>query len=217
MEKYHKIQSVYKRDPETKMKTFLYGVYSTPEIEYLANNTWVFTEKIDGTNIRIGWRWNGDQVLIGGRTNNAQIPTFLLTRLNELFSAGKLDHAFPLNEEEGSNPITLYGEGYGAKIQKGGGLYKPDGVDFILFDVRVGSWWLRRDDVEDVAADLGCGVVPIVDIGTLAEAEEIVRRGFPSSIGSRDAEGLVMRPIVEMLTRGGHRVIAKLKTRDFVD
>ena len=38
---YHKIQTVYKRDPMTNYKTLLDGEFSLPEFEYLANNDWV--------------------------------------------------------------------------------------------------------------------------------------------------------------------------------
>ena len=55
MEKYHKIMTVFKRDPETKYKTLLMGEWALPEFEYLCCNPWVFTEKIDGTNIRVNW------------------------------------------------------------------------------------------------------------------------------------------------------------------
>ena len=48
MTQYHKIQSVFKRDPNTKFKTLLEGEYSIPEFEYLKDNEWVFTEKVDG-------------------------------------------------------------------------------------------------------------------------------------------------------------------------
>lgn len=41
---YHKIQSVFKRDERKKM---LHGEWSRPEIEYLADNMWEFTEKVD--------------------------------------------------------------------------------------------------------------------------------------------------------------------------
>mgnify|MGYP001604261791 FL=1 len=52
MIEYHKINSLYKRDPRGKM---LFGDYSCPEFEYLQNNEWSFQEKIDGTNIRVRW------------------------------------------------------------------------------------------------------------------------------------------------------------------
>ena len=32
----------------------------------------------------------------------------------------------------------------GMKIQKGGGRYIKDEVSFILFDVKIDKWWLRR-------------------------------------------------------------------------
>ena len=48
MIKYPKIQTVYLRDPETKYRTLLEGQFALPEFEYLANNEWIFTEKIDG-------------------------------------------------------------------------------------------------------------------------------------------------------------------------
>ena len=34
-------------------RKFILGEWTTPELKYLKDNQWVFTEKIDGTNIRI--------------------------------------------------------------------------------------------------------------------------------------------------------------------
>ncbi len=53
MREYHKIQTVFLRDPETNHRTLLEGQYAEPAFEFLAGNRWVFTEKVDGTNIRI--------------------------------------------------------------------------------------------------------------------------------------------------------------------
>jgi hypothetical protein len=103
-------------------------------------------------------------------------------------------------------PMTLYGEGYGAKIQKGGGNYIPDGVDFILFDILIDNYWLKRKDVEDIAGKLGINVAPIVGCGTLSDAVEMARVGFKSHIGTQVAEGLVMRPEVELVSRRGKSV-----------
>ena len=75
-------------------------------------------------------------VRFGGRTDNAQIPGHLLERLNQLFNKENLAQAFYI-EPDIEQTIILYGEGYGTKIQKGGN-YIKDGVDFILFDVKVG-------------------------------------------------------------------------------
>ena len=208
MSEYHKIQTVFKRDPETKYKTLLEGDYSLPEFEYLANNKWVFTEKVDGTNIRVYFR--DGKVTFGGRTDRAQIPATLVERLNERFLSQVDQFRKVFNDAD----VCLYGEGYGAKIQKGGGNYRPD-QDFVLFDVMVGGLWLQRTDVEDVAAKMGLDVVPVVGVGTLPEMVEQAKAGIKSTWGDFQAEGYVARPATELKNRNGHRLITKIKCRDF--
>lgn len=219
MREYHKIKTVYLRDPETKFKTLLSGQFALSEFEYLKDNVWIWTEKVDGTNIRV--MWNGDKVVFGGKTDNAQIPVFLLYKLQELFeetSRKELLKETFTDKKTGElmDDVCLYGEGYGAKIQKGGGNYIPDGVDFILFDVKIGDWWLQRKDVVDIADKLNLKVVPIIGKGTLDEAVQLASDGFNSEWnGDFLAEGLVMRPEVELKTRSGHRIITKIKHKDF--
>ena len=206
MHEYHKIQTVYKRDPETKYKTLLEGEWSMPEFGYLADNRWVFTEKVDGTNIRV--MWNGIDRKFGGRTERSQFPGGLLDVLDTMFPVGLLERQF------GADPACLYGEGYGAGIQKGGGNYRPD-KSFVLFDVRVGDWWLQRDDVVDIGGSLGVETVPILVGGTLADLVGLVSDGFESQWGGFQAEGVVARPVVELQDRAGRRIITKLKCKDF--
>lgn len=207
MNEYHKIQTIYKRDMERNGKTLLEGQWTLPEFEYLAGNIWVFTEKVDGTNIRVMLKNGG--ITFGGKTDSAQLPAQLVTRLNELFlpMADKMREVFECD-------ACLYGEGYGAKIQKGGGNYRPD-QDFVLFDVRVGEFWLQRTDVEGVAVKLGLDVVPIIGEGTLHDAVFRAKEGITSAWGPFLAEGIVARPKVELKTRSGHRIITKIKSRDF--
>ena len=135
MNEYPKIQTVFKRDPATKFRTVLDGEYALPEFAYLADNEWTFTEKVDGTNLRVSW--DGTAITLNGRTDRAQIPAFLMHRVFDLLQADKF-RALDLP------PMTLYGEGYGAKIQKGGGNYRSDGVDFVLFDVYCAYGWNAR-------------------------------------------------------------------------
>lgn len=207
MREYHKIQTVFKRDMESHGKLLLEGQWTMPEFEYLARNPWVYTEKVDGTNIRI--LFDGERVSFGGKTDNAMIPAKLVGRLRERFPDGTaLRSVF-----DGGN-VCLYGEGYGAGIQKGGGAYRPD-QDFVLFDVKVGEWWLQRPDVEDVARKLSLDIVPIVGVGTLYECIDRVRGGMESTWGKFEAEGIVARPATELVSRGGQRIITKIKCRDF--
>ena len=208
MSEYHKIQSIFKRDMTSKRKTLIDGDWTLPEFEYLAGNAWTFTEKVDGTNIRVIFKDGG--VTFGGRTEYAQIPAKLVERLNERFLplAAKLGEVFP------DGAAVLYGEGYGAKIQKGGGNYRAD-QDFVLFDVRVGQWWLQRADVGDVAQKLGLDVVPVIGEGTLHDAVDRAKAGIRSAWGDFEAEGIVARPKTELMTRAGQRLVAKIKCRDF--
>ena len=215
MKTYHKIQTIYKRDPKNKNKTLLEGEFSMPEFEFLKDNKWIFTEKVDGTNIRV--MYNGFELKYGGKTDAAQIPATLVNVLRELFDNKREEFArmFSVDiEKEGLPRVCLYGEGYGPKIQKGGGKY-GDQQDFVLFDVKVGDWWLKRDDVVDVATQLGVRVVPIIGEGPLFLMVEICREGFKSQWGDFQAEGIVARPEVELFSRNGGRIITKLKCKDF--
>ncbi|MDY0094420.1 MAG: RNA ligase family protein [Candidatus Vecturithrix sp.] len=203
---YHKIQTVFLRDPATHYATVLEGQYATPEFEYLKQNIWMFTEKVDGTNIRV--QWNRESVEFAGKTDRADIPTCLREKLQEMFAP---EVFLPWE----APALTLYGEGYGARIQKGGGTDIPDGRSFILFDVMIDGLWLERQNVEDIAHQLGIQVVPLIGQGTLCEAVELVKRGYPSQLRCTPPEGLVMRPEVELRDRRGERIITKIKMKDF--
>ena len=207
MESYPKIHSVYKRDNQTN--SLINNEFSLPEFEYLKNNIWTFTEKVDGTNIRIIWQDN--KILFKGRTDKAQIPTPLIDHLRDTFLPLQ-DKFYNLFKDN----VCLYGEGYGAKIQKGGGNYRDD-QSFVLFDIKIGNWWLQRDDVFNIAEKLGIDAVPNVGCGTLYDAIDIVKNGLVSKWGDFLAEGLVARPKIELRARNGKRIITKVKYRDFKD
>lgn len=210
MKEYHKIDTIFKRENEKPHK-LLVGEYRDSTVEALKDTNWIFTEKVDGTNIRI--HWDGHGVIFAGRTDKAQIPTSLLKHLEETFGGSIGEQIFEEHFEAAE--VTLYGEGYGPKIQSGGD-YRSD-VGFILFDVRIGHIWLERDSVETIASYFDIPIVPIVHEGTISEALRIVKDGFSSLVaeGRRDAEGLIGIPSSNVLDRRGHRVIVKLKTEDF--
>lgn len=214
MKEYAHIDTIWKRDMANKGR-IIEGDYAAPELEYLANCEWVGTEKVDGTNIRVMYRPGALQLEFGGKTDNAQIPAPLIARLQALFSAAKFREKWPVESMAENPSVCLYGEGYGPRIQKGGGHYKPDGVDFVLFDVKVGDWWLKRDALEDIAAFFGIDLVPIVFRGTLGGACELVRSGLTSQWGEFAAEGLVLKPATELLKRNGDRILAKIKAVDY--
>jgi hypothetical protein len=204
MTEFHKIETLYERD----MQTFKVDSSRLKNRTYSLIKLWHFTEKIDGTNIRCVWK--DGKLTFGGKTDNAQIHVDLIRWLYENVSAVKMAEIFPDTE------AVIYGEGYGAGIQKGGGYSTTKKL--IVFDVLVsGKWWLSWENTCDVAAKLGLDVVPFVGEMTLEEATEMVRAGFPSRLnnGQIQAEGLVGRTAEPLFDKKGARLIVKLKTKDF--
>lgn len=208
MIEYNKIDTLYKRDMEGSKK-LLEGEFRNPTVEFLKDNVWTFTEKIDGTNIRV--YWDGHKVQFGGRTERAQIPSDLVNYLNSVFGTSEAEQIF--EEKFGETEVILFGEGYGPKIQNGG-LYRND-VSFIMFDVLIAGNYQPRESVEDIAKAFGIDIVPIIFEGTIQEGVDFIKTHPKSTMGTAFMEGLVGRPKIEMRDRCGKRVIVKIKWEDF--
>lgn len=221
MKPYHKIKTLWKRDPDNRYKTLLENKWATPYFQYLKDIEWMWQEKIDGTNIRAIYCPQTDIVEFRGRTDKAQIPPYLLEVLQENIDSHFFNDAFDLGKS-GDAPITLYGEGFGERIQKIGHLYGPP--NFCLFDVRIGDYWMDQSFVEEVAYELPSPLTsaPVVGFGPLKSAISFTERGFSSDFSNHSehgdrfpAEGLIVRPLLELLDRSGNRIIGKIKHRDF--
>lgn len=208
MRTYEKIETVFKRDIDGT-KRLIPDDYRNETVEYLKNSMWYFTEKFDGTNIRV--MWDGHKVSFGGRTDKANIPKHLLKFLEEKFSTAEAEELF--EQTFGEKEVILFGEGYGYKIQNGGA-YRDD-VSFILFDVLIGDNYQEREWVEKTAKMFDIEVVPIVLTGTIQQGIHYVAQHPKSTIGTAWMEGIVGRPAVELKDRCGNRVIVKIKWEDF--
>ena len=208
MKEYEKIETIFARDEKTKKLNE--NIYRNETIQFLKDIEWEFTEKIDGTNIRI--YWDGHKVSYFGRTDKAQIPTQLMNRLIDLFGGNINEEMF--EQKFGATPVMLIGEGYGAKIQKGGGDYRQDN-NFILFDVCINNKYLSRDNVNDIANYFGIESVPVIFSGNLQKGIDFVKTKPNSTIGTAKMEGLVARPKVELYDKNGNRLIVKIKVCDF--
>lgn len=211
MTEYHKIETIFKREMGGNKK-LIEGKFRNPIVEYLKDNEWYFTEKIDGTNIRV--IWDGHNVSFKGRTDKAQIPKELLSKLEELFCGETNEEVF--EQKFGNNQVVLYGEGYGAKIQKGGGNYS-DSPEFILFDVKIGDIFLERENVVDIAKSLNIDVVPILGFTKLTDAITYVKSKPISQVGKKikEIEGVIGIPKQRIFDSQGNRVIMKIKVCDF--
>ena len=208
MKEYEKIETLYVRDDKTKK--LVEGKFRNETVELLKDIDWEFTEKIDGTNIRI--YWDGHKVSYYGRTDKAQIPSQLMNRLIELFGGDINEEMF--EQKFGDMPVMLIGEGYGAKIQKVGGDYRADN-DFILFDVCINGNYQSRESVKEIANYFNIDIVPTIMIGRLQDGVDYVKSKPKSKIGNADSEGLVARPLKELKDRTGNRIIVKIKVKDF--
>lgn len=213
---YPKIQTVFMRDANG---IIIPTQFTKSEFEWLKNCQFRAEEKIDGTNIRVEIDFDEQGVCnweFEGRTNKAVIPQHLLVRLHELFDNVNFHEVF--NNPSCGTHITLYGEGYGYKIQSCGSRYRRTTCDFILFDVKIDNWWLLRADVIDIANKLNIDYVPQLGYMTLMEAIDFVNKGFKSIIAedsTLDAEGLVLKTPDNLLFRNGERIVLKVKTKDF--
>lgn len=229
---YVKINAPWKRDKKGKFRE----EWSTPELEFLQDNDWLWRAKIDGTNIRIIINRDEDGTLaawFGGRTDRAETPQPLIRRLIHIFDDPNrrkaMDECF--NYLKSDETIVLYGEGFGAGINKGGD-YGP--VDFILFDITVEGQWLKQEAVEDIADRLDIQCVPIVGFGTINEAASMIDQmahGVPTGnvkFGSgwkehrdmwpdKEPEGIVLAPRygANLFDRKGNRILTKLKLKDY--
>ncbi len=194
---------------------------------------------------RPGLRW---VVKYYGRGENSQFPPLMLEHLQKTFTFEKMQRLWRCKNNcdicsgdgwveysAASSPvvcnnlspyqITLYGEGYGAGIQTGGG-YNKDKT-FRLFDVLVGETWLSRENVEDVARQLDIFCAPLIpphpDLAawSFSGLTAFVKNGFLSSVAFEEgeektlAEGIVAQTKIPLFNSRGQRLMFKLKTKDF--
>lgn len=234
---YPKIDTLFERDPATF--NVIPGRFKNEAYKLITE--WEWTEKIDGTNIRIEFEpVNGPirhiyrnvvydketnqpyGMYYGGRTDNAQIPKGIIKYLDDHVDTNLLLEVF------GNKKVTIYGEGYGPQIQCGHGY--SDNQKFIVFDILVNGYWLKMENMKNICESLSLDIVPKYDFGyydhesmpyyvaPLSFAVDVVRKGFKSQLGDKsvNAEGLIGRTRIPLFDGSGKRLICKLKTRDFL-
>lgn len=208
---YPKTYNPYKRDG----KNVVEGVWSQDWLEYLQNLPMYWTEKIDGTNMRVIVNPEEKVLEIRGRSDKADIHSDLIKNITTMFN-----QADGLMSLDFSNKIIFFGEGFGPGIQKVGGNYRND-KSFICFDIAYlntsNEWsWADWETVKPICEDNGIPTVPqISDTMTILEAIEFVRKQPESEFGNFTMEGLIGVPKVQLFTRYGERVKVKVKCCDF--
>lgn len=209
---YPKIPGPFRRDPKTNLLT---DEWSSKELELLGPlQIWNFTEKVDGTNVRI--IWDGYRISWQGRTDRATFSADQTAALEKIFGTPERETLF--EQSFGDKPAIIYGELYGPGIQSGG-VYRND-ITFVGFDAYIGGMWLMTFTTAALLEDLGLESAPILLSGaSIYEAIELVSKGLPSLVAeagkSATSEGLVGTLSLGMLNRRGERISVKVKHVDF--
>lgn len=181
--------------------------YRTPLLAYLAELPWVYTRKVDGENIRV--KWDGEQALWNGKSNNFQCSAEFTDYMNNTFIEEIFEEKFGRDKT-----VILFGEKMGSKTQGNELNLKED--TFVLFDVNINGTWLSGVNVVEVAGYFGIpsvyrfmlhGQVPT----PLRELIEKCANG-----DFKDWEGIVAKPCEECQDQKGNRIIVKIKNRDYL-
>ena len=119
-------------------------------------------------------------------------------------------------------PVYIYGEYFGAGIQKCGPRYIQNGNAFRVFDIKQQGWWTPKDVRDTMCKSLGLEAVPFLGIMTLKEIEDKVRNGFTTQFENAAdptmiEEGIVARPVIPLCDARGNRIIVKVKYCDYVE
>jgi hypothetical protein len=163
-------------------------------------------EKIHGTSAHISWKFEQKRV---GFFTGENHPLFV-SLFNEEFLIKKFEEIFP------DQNVVIFGEHYGGKCQGMSHTYGKESK-FIGFDVKVGEIWLNVPNAEDVCNQFNIEFVHYNKIDVTLEnltalrdmySMQAVRNGMGYD---HKREGIVCRPLVEMRTNNGDRVICKYK------
>lgn len=184
------------------------GILLQPEV--------VCTEKIHGTNARVGWV---DGVLrIGGRnqehTNDLQGDSVMgfVRWVRESDLATRFASIF-----QGHN-VILYGEWFGSGIQKG--IYYGKEKQFRVFDVRLDGRYQDWDAIVVTASSLGLQTVPLLYRGVpkmslfegLLDLQSTVAKELGVETENNLHEGIVIKPTKMVINEyTGQWLIAKYK------
>lgn len=167
-------------------------------------------EKIHGTSAHVRFKDGEVAFFAGGEKHDKFVALF-----DKEFLTEKFTEIFDCD-------VVIYGEAYGGKQQGMSATYGKE-LKFIVFDVKVGGIWLDVINAEDVATKLGLEFVYYVKVPTDLKYID-AERDRPSTQAKRNgikeekiAEGIVLRPLVELIKSNGKRVISKHKRDEFME
>jgi hypothetical protein len=165
-------------------------------------------EKIHGTSAHITWKDGKITYFSGGGKHEEFVKLFDENNLIENF------------EKLGHDDVIIYGEYYGGKMNKQAYRYGTE-MKFIVFEVRIGGKWLNVPNAEEITKNFGLEFVHYVKVPVTLEtldaerdapSVQAIRNGIGD--GTLPREGIVIRPLIEVIKNNGGRIIVKHKREE---
>jgi len=182
------------------------------------------SEKVHGSSAHIGWKTHAmitDEP--DGNRPQGKVNLFCGGCKKELFNA-----LFNIEEladkfiETGLDDVVIYGEGYGGKMQGMSATYGKE-LKFVAFEVRIGGCWLNVPKAHEFCKSMGIEFVAYERVSTDIEKLD-AERDRPSRQAKRNgieedkiAEGVVLKPLIELRKNNGARIICKHKRDEFME
>lgn len=193
----------------------IHNLYKNKDILYFKQA--YALEKVHGTSSHIAYRADQDKLIFfsGGANHENFLKLFDQEILLEKFKQNYQEHP-------DSNIITIYGEAYGGKMQGMSSTYGKE-LRFIAFEVKIDDVWLSVPEAEKIATKFDQEFVSYKIINTteeeintemMADSEIAIRRGMGSG---HMREGIVLRPLIEVVFQNGGRIICKHKRPEFAE
>lgn len=116
----------------------------------------------------------------------------------------------------GADTLTIYGEAFGGKCMGMSATYGK-ALRFLAFDVKLNDVWLDVPAAAGLAGEFGIGFVPYEE-GPISLEFLDAQRDRDSLVAvepGKRREGIVIRPIKELLYKDGSRFIFKHKREEF--
>lgn len=183
---------------------------------FAAGEEVVVTEKIHGTNSRIGYVEG--TLLAGSHGLQRKRPAPEEMTTNTYWFPATLEPVLSLLEElKGRHQVAiLYGEIYGSKVQS---LHygQRAGLGFAAFDLLTDERYVDHDELVEFCRRHGVATVPVLHRGPFS-LEEVARlsRGKTTLADNHIREGVVVRPVTERLDPKIGRAILKYISDDYL-
>jgi len=168
-------------------------------------------EKVHGTSAHLSWR-NGKLTFSSGGASHERFRALF----DEPGLTAKLTEKIGLAD----GTVAIYGEAHGGKLL---GMSKTYGMElrFVAFEARINDCWLSVPQAHDFTESLGLQFVHYEKIPATLEAIN-AQRDAPSVQAVRNGmepghirEGIVLRPLIEVMKNNGQRIICKHKRDEF--